>query len=77
VEAAGFAQLAVVLYDAAGMAETVNLVLEYALRAAGCDCAGVVLVRHGRACRWQASRTGGWSRLTGCSCSTAKGRVYR
>jgi hypothetical protein len=48
VEAAGFAQLAVVLYDAAGMAETVDLVLEYALRATGCDCAGVVLVRHGK-----------------------------
>ncbi len=48
VEAAGFAQPTVVLYDAAGMAETVDLVLEYALRAAGCDCAGVVLVRHGK-----------------------------
>jgi hypothetical protein len=48
VEAAGFAPLAVVLYDAAGMAETVDLVLEYALRANGCDCAGVILVRHGK-----------------------------
>ena len=48
VKAAGFAQLAVVLYAAADMAETVDLVLEYALRAAGCDCAGVVLVRHGK-----------------------------
>jgi hypothetical protein len=48
VESAGFAQLAVVLYDAAGTAETVDLVLEYALRATGCDCAGVVVVRHGK-----------------------------
>jgi hypothetical protein len=48
VEAAGFAPLAVVLCDAAGMAETVDLVLEYALRANGCDCAGVILVRHGK-----------------------------
>jgi GAF domain-containing protein len=48
VDAAGFAQLAVDLYDAASMAETVALVLAYALRATGCDCAGVVLVRHGK-----------------------------
>jgi len=46
VVAAGFAQLAVELYGAAGMAETVDRVLEYALRATGCDCAGVVLVHH-------------------------------
>lgn len=45
--AAGFAQLAVELYDAASMADTVDRVLEYALRATGCDCAGMVLVRHG------------------------------
>jgi GAF domain-containing protein len=48
VEAAGFAQLAVELYDAASMAQTVDPVLEYALRATGCDCAGVVLVQHGK-----------------------------
>ncbi|GAA1625148.1 GAF and ANTAR domain-containing protein [Kribbella alba] len=41
---AGFAQLAVELYDASGMAETVARVLEYAVDATGCDCAGVVLV---------------------------------
>jgi len=48
VVAAGFAQLAVELYDAAGMAETVNRVLEYAVGAIGCDCAGVVLVHRGK-----------------------------
>lgn len=46
--AAGFAQLAVKLHDAASIAETVDRVLEYAPRAIGCDCAGVVLVRHGK-----------------------------
>jgi GAF domain-containing protein len=48
VVAAGFAQLAVELYGAAGMAETVDRVLEYARRATGCDCAGVVLVHRGK-----------------------------
>jgi transcriptional regulator with GAF, ATPase, and Fis domain len=48
VVSAGFAQLAVELHDAASMAETVNRVLAYALRATGCDCAGVVLVQQGR-----------------------------
>jgi GAF domain-containing protein len=46
--AAGFAQLAVDLYDAAGMADIVGRVLEYALRATGGDCAGVVLVHRGK-----------------------------
>ncbi|WP_328994460.1 GAF and ANTAR domain-containing protein [Kribbella sp. NBC_01245] len=45
--AAGFAQLAVELYDAADMAETVDRVLQYALRATGCDCAGVVMAHRG------------------------------
>ena len=45
--AAGFAQLAVDLYDAAGMAETVGRVLEFAVRLTGGDCAGVVLVHRG------------------------------
>jgi GAF domain-containing protein len=45
--AAGFAQLAMELYDAASMAETVDRVLEYARRTTGCDCAGVVLVERG------------------------------
>jgi len=48
VVAAGFAQLAMELYDAASMAETMGRVLEYARRATGCDCAGVVLVQHGK-----------------------------
>jgi transcriptional regulator with GAF, ATPase, and Fis domain len=48
VVAAGFAQLAVELCAAASMAETVDRVLEYALRVTGCDCAGVVLVQHGK-----------------------------
>lgn len=47
-DAAGFAQLAMDLYDAAGTAETVQRVLEYALRTTGCDCAGVVLVHRGK-----------------------------
>jgi GAF domain-containing protein len=45
--AAGCAQLAVDLYDAAGMAEIVGRVLEFAVRLTGGDCAGVVLVHHG------------------------------
>ena len=48
VVAAGFAQLAMELYDAPGVAEAVDRVLEYALRATGCDCAGVVLVQPGK-----------------------------
>jgi hypothetical protein len=48
VVAAGFALLAMELYDAASMAETMGRVLEYARRATGCDCAGVVLVQHGK-----------------------------
>ncbi|MFG1819628.1 GAF and ANTAR domain-containing protein [Kribbella sp. NPDC049174] len=48
VVAAGFAQLAMELYGAASMAETVGRVLECARRATGCDCAGVVLVQRGR-----------------------------
>jgi GAF domain-containing protein len=48
VVAAGFAQLAVELYDAASMAETVDRVLEYALSVTGCDCAGVVFVHRGK-----------------------------
>jgi GAF domain-containing protein len=46
--AAGFAQLAVELYAMAGMAETVDRVLAYAMDATGCDCAGVVLVHRGK-----------------------------
>ncbi|MGW1346599.1 GAF and ANTAR domain-containing protein [Kribbella sp. NPDC002412] len=46
--AAGFAQLAVEMSGAASMAETMGQVLEYALRATGCDCAGAVLVQRGR-----------------------------
>ena len=46
--AAELAQLAMALYDAAGMAETVDRVLEYAVRATGADCAGVVLVHRGK-----------------------------
>jgi GAF domain-containing protein len=48
VVAAGYAQLAVELYGAATMAATVDRVLEDALRAPGCDCAGVVLVQPGK-----------------------------
>ncbi|MEI8406129.1 MULTISPECIES: GAF and ANTAR domain-containing protein [unclassified Kribbella] len=48
VVAAEFAQLAVEMYDAASMAETMTRVLDYALRTTGCDCAGVVLVQRGR-----------------------------
>lgn len=48
VVAAGLAQLTVELYAAASMAETVGRVLAYALRATGCDCAGVVLVQQGK-----------------------------
>ena len=77
VGAAGFAQLAVLLYDAAGVAETADLVPEYALRATGRDCAGVVLVRPGKGLQAAGVTQGGWSRLTGCSCSTARGRAYR
>ncbi|MFC5264623.1 GAF and ANTAR domain-containing protein [Kribbella qitaiheensis] len=47
VVAAGFAKLAMELHAAASMAETVGRVLEYARRATGCDCAGVVLVQRG------------------------------
>ena len=46
--AAELAQLAVDLYDAAGPAETVDRVLEYAVRATGADCTGVVLVHRGK-----------------------------
>lgn len=46
--AAGFAQLAVELYNAASMAELMDRVLAYALRATGCDCAGVILVQQGK-----------------------------
>jgi GAF domain-containing protein len=45
--AAGFARLALDLYDAAGMAELVGRVLEVAVRLTGGDCGGVVLVRRG------------------------------
>jgi GAF domain-containing protein len=40
--------LAVELHDAASIAETVERVLKYTLRATGCDCAGVVLVHRGK-----------------------------
>lgn len=46
--AAGLAQLATELYDVAGMDEAVDRVLAYAVPATGCDCAGVVLVQHGK-----------------------------
>ncbi|RZT28022.1 GAF domain-containing protein [Kribbella sp. VKM Ac-2569] len=42
--AGGLAQLAVELYDVAGIEEAVGLVLAYARRTTTCDCAGVVLV---------------------------------
>ncbi|TCC01933.1 GAF and ANTAR domain-containing protein [Kribbella soli] len=42
--AGGLAQLAVELYDVAGIDDAVRLVLAYARRTTTCDCAGVVLV---------------------------------
>ncbi|GAA1140127.1 GAF and ANTAR domain-containing protein [Kribbella jejuensis] len=45
--AAAFGELAVELYSAATMAETVDLVLDCALRLPGCDCAGLILMQRG------------------------------
>ncbi len=43
-DAEEFAQLALRLHDEPGVEETVDLVLEYALKAVGCDYAGVIFM---------------------------------
>ncbi|MGO4258389.1 GAF and ANTAR domain-containing protein [Marmoricola sp. RAF53] len=42
-----FAEMALRLHDEPGVEETVDLVLEYALKAVGCDFAGVIFVHGG------------------------------
>lgn len=42
-----FAEMALRLHDEPGLEETVDLVLEYALKAVGCDFAGVIFVHEG------------------------------
>lgn len=64
-DAGAFAQFALELHDAAGVDETLETVLQFALQAANCTYAGVALAAAGTAPRSGRSPLRSWTRCIG------------